>query len=143
MSKALTFGLAAMMSAIVGLSCAPAMAAEGPAPEAVAQQMKTTYKVISPEEAKQMMGKKGVVVLDVRTPEEFAEGHIEGAVNVPLQSLKPGEKVSAAPDTKGTLLVYCRSGKRATAASEILLKSGYEKVYNFGGVQGWPFGLVK
>lgn len=139
MSQALKYGVFAALAAAVSMTMTPAMAS----PEEVATAQQATYKVIPAEEAKAMMGQKGVVVLDVRTPEEYAEGHIAGAHNVPLNTLKAGEKVAQAPDQAGTILVYCKSGKRAAAASEILLQSGYKKVLNFGGVKNWPFELVK
>ncbi len=132
---------AGLLAAVLALAAGPG--AVYASPVEVAQAAGASYKEISAEQARGMMGQPGVVVLDVRTPEEFAAGHIAGAHNVPLDTLKAGEKISQAPDQNGTILVYCRSGKRATAASELLLKSGYSKVYNFGGVQNWPFELVK
>ena len=89
-----------------------------------------------------MMDKGGVLILDVRTPQEFAEGHIAGAVNVPLQTMKVGIRLDNVADDQ-PILVYCKSGRRAALASDLLSFSGYTKVYNFLGVKQWPYDLVK
>lgn len=100
------------------------------------------FQVIQPQEAKAMMDKGGVLILDVRTPQEFAEGHIAGAVNVPLQTMKVGIRLDNVADDQ-PILVYCKSGRRAALASDLLSFSGYTKVYNFLGVKQWPYELVK
>ena len=85
---------------------------------------------------------KKVVVVDVRTREEYDGGHIENAVLVPNESIE-SEMPEALPDKEATLLVYCRSGRRSKQAAEKLLKLGYQNVYDFGGVIDWPYELVK
>lgn len=78
---------------------------------------------------------QGGRILDVRTPEEFREGHIPGAKNHPLGSK---EFFAGLPKDKDTpIAVYCRSGKRAATAERQLLKRGYTKVYDFGGIHRW------
>ena len=75
---------------------------------------------------------EGAVLLDVRTPEEYAEGHIPGSVNVPLQSI---DKVaSAAADKDKTVFVYCRSGARSSQAVAFMKQMGYTEVHNIGGI---------
>ncbi len=101
------------------------------------------YAKVTPAEAKKMMEAGSVVLLDVREREEFAEGHVAGAVNVPLSTLKTGERVKAAPDVNQKVLVQCRSGVRAEKASRILIESGYKHVYNMYGILQWPYGLVR
>lgn len=102
------------------------------------------YHKITPDVAKKMMDEGNVVVLDVRNPDEIkAEGYIKGSVNVPLDQLKPGVKLEAAPDLNQKVLVHCRSGVRAEKASRILVETGYKNVYNFYGTQQWPFPLEK
>lgn len=101
------------------------------------------FKTIKPQEAKVMMQKGDVVILDVRTPKEFADGHIAGAVNVPLQSMKVGQRLDMVKSDDQTILVYCKSGRRAQLASDILSFSGYKNVYNFLGIKQWPYGLTK
>lgn len=74
------------------------------------------------------------LLLDVRTPEEFAEGHIAGAVNIPLDSLS--SRLSEVP-TDEPVVVYCRSGNRSAQAVEILQDAGYTQVRDLGGLVTW------
>ena len=103
---------------------------------------KAAYQKISAEEAYEMMASQEVVVVDVRTQEEYDGGHIENAVLVPNESIV-SEMPEAPPDKEATLLVYCRSGRRSKDAAEKLLKLGYQSVYDFGGDIDWPYELVK
>ncbi len=100
------------------------------------------YHKITPEEAKEKMDAGDVVVVDVRTQEEYDEGHIKDAVLVPNESIG-GTMPEALPDTDATLLVYCRSGRRSKEASDKLLALGYRNVYDFGGMIDWPYDVVK
>ena len=90
-----------------------------------------------------MIERGGVVVLDVRTPEEFATGHIKGAVNVPVDAIRPGMRLPFSPNHDTPVLIYCRTGRRAEYACEALVASGYRHVYNFLGVTQWPYELVR
>lgn len=74
------------------------------------------------------------ILIDVRTPEEFASGHIAGAVNIPVQELD--QRLSEVPDDK-EIVVYCRSGNRSATATQILTSSGYDGVYDMGGIIAW------
>ena len=104
---------------------------------------KAAYHKISAEEAYEMMASQEVVVVvDVRTREEYDGGHIENAVLVPNESIG-SEMPEALPDKEATLLIYCRSGRRSKDAAEKLLSLGYQIVYDFGGVIDWPYELVK
>ena len=77
------------------------------------------------------------LILDVRTPEEFAEGHIPEAVNIPNESI--GDDISSTlKDKDQILLVYCRSGNRSKQASSKLAMMGYTNVFEFGGINTWP-----
>lgn len=81
----------------------------------------------------------GALLLDVRSPAEFASGHIDGAKNVPLDQL-PG-KLSSLNTAKG-VVVYCRSGARSARAASIMKSSGVkEEIYNLGGMARWDGGL--
>ena len=103
---------------------------------------KAAYHKISAEEAYEMMVSQEVVVVDVRTREEYDSGHIENAVLVPNEGIG-SEMPEALPDKEATLLVSCRSGRRSKDAAQKLLELGYQSVYDFGGVIDWPYELVK
>ena len=77
----------------------------------------------------------GAVLLDVRTPQEYREGHIPGSQNVPLQQLDKVEEVTENKDT--VLYVYCRSGARSRQAVSLLNHMGYTNVYNIGGIAAY------
>lgn len=93
------------------------------------------YENISPEEARDLIESESPVILDVRTPEEYMEGHIPGALLFPVQELD--DAMINLP--KGEeILVYCRSGYRSARASGVLVERGYERVYNMeGGILAW------
>lgn len=77
----------------------------------------------------------GARLIDVRTPAEFAEGHIPGAANVPLQQL--GSITAVAPEASTPLFVYCLSGGRSSQAVAALKRAGYTDVRNIGGINAW------
>lgn len=81
---------------------------------------------------KALVAKPGVVVLDVRTPEEFAAGHLENAVNIDINGADFATKV-AALDKSATYAVYCRSGNRSATALAAMKKAGIAKVQHLGG----------
>lgn len=76
----------------------------------------------------------GAVLLDVRTPQEYQEGHIPGSINIPLQRIR-GNAIPAKKDTP--LFVYCHSGSRSSQAVRILTKLGYTSVKNIGGIAAY------
>lgn len=101
------------------------------------------YQKISTEEAKEVMQSGNhYVILDVRTLDEYNEGHIEGAVLLPDNELEEKAE-STLPDKEATILVYCRSGRRSVAAAQDLINMGYTNVYDFGGIVDWPYEVVK
>ena len=96
-----------------------------------------TYEKISLEEAKQLMkDEEGYIILDVRTKEEFAEGHIPGAICVPNETIS-GEMPEELPEQDQLILVYCRSGNRSKQASKKLAELGYTNIKEFGGIIDW------
>ena len=97
-----------------------------------------SYRQISMDEAITMMEEEsGYIILDVRTPEEFADKHIPGAVNIPNETIA-AEEIPELPDKDQLILVYCRSGNRSKQASEKLADMGYTNVVEFGGINSWP-----
>ena len=103
-----------------------------------APQPAQTYRQIGMEEAFAMMETESdYIILDVRTPEEFKERHIPDAVNVPNETIGT-EDIPQLPDKEQLIMVYCRSGNRSKQASEKLVKLGYSKVVEFGGINDWP-----
>ena len=92
---------------------------------------------VSAPEFEQQIKVDSVQLLDVRTPEEYAEGHIAGAVNIDVQSddFQPTARQELSKDS--TILVYCRSGRRSLDAAEILARLGYRVVNLKGGILDW------
>ena len=102
-----------------------------------------TYEQITAEQAKTIMDtEKDYVIIDARTEEEFAEGHIENAILIPEYEIKDRAEKEL-PDKEQLILVYCRSGRRSKIASEELVKLGYTNVKEFGGIIDWPYEIVK
>ena len=87
-----------------------------------------------PEDAHALV-QKGALVLDVRSPDEFAAGHLPGAVNVPVDRLEASLKEVGAPERP--VVVYGHSGRRRRWAAEILQKNGFKKVHDLGPMSRW------
>ena len=101
------------------------------------------YRQISMDEAVKMMrDEKDYIILDVRRPDEFAEGHIPGAINVPNEEIGTTE-IAELPDKSQLILVYCRSGRRSKEASEKLVMLGYTNIVEFGGIQDYEGEIEK
>ena len=101
------------------------------------------YRQISMDEAVKMMkDEKNYIILDVRRPDEYAEGHIPGAINVPNEEIGNAETPEL-PDKSQLILVYCRSGRRSKDASEKLVKLGYTNIVEFGGILDWKGEIEK
>lgn len=106
------------------------------ATEAGAKGIKTN---ITPEEAQKLIGQEDVYLIDVRTPEEYSEGHIPGAMNIPLDKLESIQMI--VPYADKTMIVYCRSGSRSAEAANQLEAYGYLKIYDLGGIINWPYAV--
>ena len=85
---------------------------------------------------------KDYIIIDARTDEEFAEGHIEDAILIPEYEIA-NRAEEELPDKEQLILVYCRSGRRSKIASEELVKLGYTNVKEFGGIIDWPYDIVE
>lgn len=98
-------------------------------------------EMISVKEVKDLVDnldeEESVVIIDVRTVEEYKEGHIAGSINLPLDIIS---NIDVSKDKK--IIVYCRSGRRSNLAAIELIGLGYENVYDMGGINDWPYDLV-
>lgn len=104
---------------------------------------KTSYRQITADEAARMMQEEtDFVLLDVRTQEEYASGHIPGAICIPNETIG-SEEIPELPDKDQLILVYCRSGNRSKQASQKLAEQGYTNVVEFGGINGWTGEIVQ
>lgn len=99
------------------------------------------YTKVSPQDAKALMDEGGYIILDVRTPSEFAGGHIKGAINHPVEEIANVSRSIADKDAK--ILLHCRSGGRSKTAAEAMIQQGYRNVIDFGGLLDWPYGTVR
>ena len=103
----------------------------------------TGYRQISMDKAVKMMkDEKNYIILDVRRPDEYAEGHIPGAINVPNEEIGTAD-IAELPSKSQLILVYCRSGRRSKEASEKLVKLGYTNIVEFGGIQDYEGEIEK
>ena len=97
-------------------------------------EQKTGYKQVSMEEGLELMeADSDYILLDVRRDDEFEEGHIPGAINIPNESIGT-EEIAELPDKSQAIYVYCRSGNRSKQASQKLVDLGYTDVIEFGGI---------
>ena len=102
-------------------------------------EQEAVYLNITAEEAKEIMdSEEGYVILDVRTQEEFDQGHIPGAIQISHEEIaEKAEEVLT--DKDQLILVYCRSGRRSKIAAEALVELGYTNIREFGGIIDWPY----
>ncbi|MEA4869203.1 Thiosulfate sulfurtransferase GlpE [bioreactor metagenome] len=140
--------LAMALSVITFSACAAPAAAAEPTPSAVpaaAEEARATpaqYQKITAKQAKARMDSGDeVVILDVRTQEEYDAGHIAGAILIPNETILD-EQPSLLPDLGAEILIYCRSGNRSAQAANKLLAIGYTNVFDFGGIIDWPYEVV-
>ena len=97
-------------------------------------EQKSGYKQVSMEEGLELMeADSDYILLDVRRDDEFEDGHIPGAINIPNESIGT-EEIAELPDKNQTIYVYCRSGNRSKQASQKLVDLGYTDVIEFGGI---------
>ena len=95
----------------------------------------TSSRLLTPVEyMDQFATSNAHALIDVRTPEEFASGHIQNAINIPVESLQ--DRLDEVPGNM-PVIVYCRSGNRSATAVQILVAAGVQPVYDLGGIQIW------
>lgn len=99
-------------------------------------QATATQQRISPAQYQStfVQAKQPHLLVDVRTPEEFAGGHIPGAINISLQSLP--QRMKELPQDQ-PIVLYCRSGSRSSTATQLLARAGYSNLYDLGGIIAW------
>ena len=98
-----------------------------------------TYRQISQEEAKTMMDTQEVILLDVREQDEYDSSHIPGAILLPVGTIDEDTAAAVIPEKDAVVLIYCRSGNRSKTAAEALAGLGYTNIYEFGGINTWPY----
>ena len=102
-----------------------------------------TYRQITAQEAADMMAREtGYIILDVRSEQEYAAGHIPDAILIPNETIG-SDAIPELPDKNQLILVYCRSGNRSKQAAEKLVRQGYTNIVEFGGVGSWTGELTK
>ena len=99
-----------------------------------------SINTISVDEVKSLVDsfndQDNLVIIDVRTNEEYKEGHIKNSINIPVDNI---EKINYRKDTK--IVLYCRSGNRSNQAALKLKSLGYENIYDMGGINYWTYDL--
>ena len=101
--------------------------------------MENTYQQITQQEAKVMMYTQDVIILDVREQSEYDAGHIPGAILLPVGTITKESAAAVILELDSVVLVYCRSGNRSKTASKVLVELGYTNIYEFGGINTWPY----
>lgn len=98
---------------------------------------------ITAEEARKLMdSEKDRIILDVRSREEYDQGHIPGAILIPNTEIE-AKAADLLPDKDQLILVYCRSGRRSKLAAQSLADLGYTNIREFGGILDWPYEVVQ
>ena len=132
--KTMKKGLCLLLAGILGILLCACTDTE--------ENKEAVYMNITAEEAKKIMDTESeYVILDVRTEEEFAQGHIPGAILIPDYEIRE-EAESSLPDKDALNLVYCRCGRRSKNAAQILAELGYTNIREFGGIIDWPYETV-
>ena len=136
--KSAMAALAFLLAIAAGLAGCGGMNGAATAPSATGA---TEHRYLTGDEAKKLYDDNpGVILLDVRTDEEYAAGHIEGSVVIPVTDL--GNRLSELPDKGAIIIVFCRSGNRSGTAYKLLTDAGYTNVYDMQMVSNWPLPLV-
>lgn len=98
--------------------------------------------LLTAEEAKKRLdADKKIVIVDVRTKEEYIENHIPNALLLPVDTISE-KAATVTPDKTKTYFIYCRSGNRSATAASMLIQMGYTSIYDFGGIIDWPYETV-
>jgi rhodanese-related sulfurtransferase len=145
--KLLGFAIAAFILAVLN-GCGEKNTAVSVLPEQKVEEItvekKAEYRKISPQEAKEKLeSNSGVILVDVRNEDEYAEVRIPGSILIPKDVIEE-KAAQILPDKDAVIVVYCKAGSRSKPACEILIGLGYTNVYDVeGGVVGWPYETEK
>jgi len=135
--KKLAVLAAVLLASVLFVSCAGSMAQTASTSDSDA-----AYHKITAEQAKERIDSgDDLVILDVRTQEEYDAGHIENAVLLPNETISDTQP-DLLPGLNQEILIYCRSGNRSAQAAKKLAALGYTAVYDFGGIIDWPYDVV-
>ena len=142
--KKMTMLTIAGLISVLGISCGRTMNSKQVSVDSkeVKNEKKAEYKKITSDEAKNIMLTEKPIVVDVRSLEEYNEGHIPNAISVPLETIE-NEAETKLKNKDDLILVYCRSGRRSREAALKLIEKGYTNVIDFGGIQDWNGEVVK
>lgn len=137
--KILSF-LTLMFSGLLSITgCRPQSTTDGATPD----QPAGVYQTISPAEAKKALdADPTIILLDVRTPQEYRDGHIPNSILLPDYQLDE-KAAELLPAKEAKIFVYCHSGRRSKVAVQQLIENGYQNVYDLGGIINWPYEVVK
>lgn len=135
--------LAAGIAILASLTLMAGCALSGPGASEPTEGESPMIQKITADEAHEMMVSNETPVIDVRTPEEYAERHIMNARLLTLDTIDASAAAAVAPDKDSPLLVYCRSGVRSAEAAQKLEALGYREIYDFGGILDWPYATVE
>lgn len=129
---------------VLGISCGRTMNSKQVSVDSkeVKNEKKAEYKKITSDEAKNIMLTEKPIIVDVRSLEEYNEGHIPNAISIPLETIE-NEAETKLKNKDDLILVYCRSGRRSREAALRLIEKGYTNVIDFGGIQDWNGEVVK
>jgi phage shock protein E len=134
--------LALALTALAACNENPPSPAPTQAPAQGAESKKSALPDHDPALAKKLV-KEGALLIDVRSPDEFGDKHLPGAINIPVEQVQSRlaevEKL-AGGDKKKPIVVYCHSGARSRMAKRTLVRGGFEQVTNMGSIEDWPKG---
>ena len=135
--------LTTVVLTLLSLGCGAGSAADGGKGSAVEMKQDRKFVQVSAAEAQKMLAEEeGYILLDVRTPKEYADGHIPNAVNLPNETIGK-EPPTILSDKEQRIFVYCRSGRRSQDAAAKLAAMGYTNIVDFGGIMDWRGDVVK
>lgn len=142
MKKILVYGLLCSFAAAVLTGCFEKKQKVAEATPAVESNVEV--KTVSFDEGVQLAATTpGAIIVDVRRPDEFAEGHLPTSINFPRETITEETAASTLPDKSQTILVHCKSGGRSKMAAKMLTEFGYSNIIDMGGIMDYTGEIVK